>query len=155
MTWIYLILLSLACSVLYRIGGASTEDREEEFPWLPFKPWKARDVWCGVVTLLAGFLVGLRAPWWAWVLAFGLHWAALSTYWDFLYGYDNHWMHGFFIGLSFLPIMFFCEPTALMIRTFLVTVLMGGYSTLEGNATREELGRGVVMPITLAVVLWI
>lgn len=41
----------------------------------------------------------------------GLLIASISTYWDFLFGYDNFWFHGFAIGIAvfltaFNPLMF-------------------------------------------------
>ena len=148
-----LIILSIISAILYRIGGASKQDREKEFPWLPFKPWKSRDVWSNAVTLLGALAVGVTGPWWAWLLAFGLSWASLSTYWDELFGYDNHYAHGFMIGLSMLPLAFFSSPVALGLRAIILAILMGVYSQIEGNATREELGRGFVMPLTFAILL--
>ena len=155
MTIVFLIMLSVVCAILYRIGGASPEARKKEFPWLPFKPWKSRDVWSNACVIAGLYIVGINAPWWAVFLSFGLMWGALSTYWQKLFkGKDNHYAHGAGIGIAMAPVMFFDEPLALGVRILLITILMGGYSRIVGNATWEELGRGFVMPITLALV-WI
>jgi len=152
MRWVLLILLSITCAILYRLGGASKQAREKEFPWLPFKPWKSRDVWSNACVIAGLYVVGINAPWWAVFVSFGLMWGALSTYWDEVFEYDNHYAHGFGIGLAMAPVMFFDEPVALGIRVILITILMGVWSKLLGNATWEELGRGFVMPLTLALV---
>jgi len=158
MTIVYLIILSCISACLYRLGGCGPADLEKEWGWLP--RWvsafpKKRDLGCGLLVIAGCFIVGLQAPWWTYVLAVGLMWASLSTYWDFMFGYDNHWFHGFMIGLSMFPIAIYDEPLALGIRCLALAVLMGGYSALEGNATREELGRGFVMPITLGLLIWL
>jgi len=149
-----LLALSVACAILYRIGGASQADREREFPWLPFKPWKSRDVWSNACVIAGLYIVGINAPWWAVFLSFGLMWGALSTYWQKLFdGKDNHYAHGAGIGIALAPVMFFDEPLALGIRILILSLAMGLYSGIVGNATWEELGRGFVMPITLALCL--
>jgi len=156
MTIVFLLLLSCISAILYRMGGCSPEALHEEWGWVPklirnFK--KKRDLGCGLMVIAGCFIVGLQAPWWTYVLAVGLMWASLSTYWDFMFGYDNHWFHGFVIGASMLPVMFYAEPIALVIRALALAILMGGYSKIVTNATWEELGRGFVMPITLGLVL--
>ena len=148
-----LLALSVACAIFYRIGGASQADREKEFPWLPFKPWKSRDVWSNACVIASLYIVGISAPWWAVFLSFGLMWGALSTYWDFAFNdVDNHYAHGAGIGIALAPVMFFDEPLALAVRVIAVAACMGIYSGIVGNATWEELGRGFIMPITLGLV---
>jgi hypothetical protein len=161
MIWLWLLLISVASAILYRAGGCSPEDLEKEWGWVP-KPIRAfpkkRDVGCNLCTVGAAVLVGITVPgWWnlLWLLVFGLTWASLSTYWDFLFGYDNHWMHGFVIGMSCLPVAFFGDAVGLGVRALSLAILMGGYSRIVGNATWEELGRGFVMPITLGLVVLI
>ena len=155
MIWTWLVLFSFTSAVLYRMGGCDPVALRVEWGWVP--KWirkfpKKRDVGCNLVCLAGAFIVGLRAPWWAWVIAFGLTWASLSTYWDFMFGYDNHWFHGFMIGMSLMPIAYTLAPVILLIA-FVLAILMGGYSKIVTNATWEELGRGFVMPISLALVL--
>ena len=150
------ILLSIISAILYRLGGASTEDQDKEFPWIP--RWiknlpKKRDFGCGWCVLFASFILGINAPIWAWVISVGLMWASLSTYWDELFGYDNHWFHMFMIGFSLLPVMFFSFPVELGMRCIILAVVGGSWSKFTGNATYEELGRGVLLPLTLLGVL--
>jgi len=157
MTIVYLIILSCISAILYRMGGCSKADYEKEWSWthIPYSIPKKRDVFANIITLVAALLVGVSGPWFWWFIAFGLTWASLSTYWDFLFGYDNHYAHGFMIAFSMLPLAFYGEPLALGIRCALLAILMGVYSQIEGNATREELGRGFVMPISLLICLWV
>jgi hypothetical protein len=157
MTIVYLLLISCICACLYRMGGCGPADLLKEWGWVPAPirnfP-KKRDVGCGVVTLGACALIGISAPWYFWLLAFGLMWASLSTYWDFLFGFDNHWFHGFVIGMSLLPVVW-GDWQGLAAYALGLAGLMGLWSKLIGNATWEELGRGFVMPATLGLLLWL
>ena len=153
MTVFLLLFLSLLSGVLYRMGGCGPADLQSEWGWVPkfirnFP--KKRDVGCGICMLIGCSIVGMAAPWWAWILAFGLLWASLSTYWDQLFGYDNHWFHGFVIGMSILPVNFGWLTLGIAAG---LGILMGVWSKALGNATWEELGRGFFMPIALALVL--
>ena len=149
MTILLLLLLSVVCACCYRMGGCSPEDLKKEWGWVP--SWirnfpKKRDVGCNIVTLGGAALIGITAPWLAWLLAFGLMWASLSTYWDFLFGFDNHWFHGFVIGMSLLPVLF---HWGIILYAVPLALFMGLWSLLNGNATWEELGRGFFIPILL------
>ena len=158
MTIVWLILLSVVSACLYRMGGCGPADLQKEWGWVPApirKFPKKRDVLANIVTLFAIYLAGAKGPWWAWLLAFGLTWASLSTYWDELFGYDNFYAHGFMIGFSMLPLAFFGDPLSLGIRCVVLAVCMGVWSKLLGNATWEELGRGCFMPLTALLVLFI
>lgn len=158
MIWIWLILLSVVCGIAYRMGGCGPADLQSEWGWIPAPirnfP-KKRDVGCNLVMLGAALLVSCKGPWWAWLLSFGLIWASLSTYWDFLFGHDNHFMHGFMIGLSLLPLMIFTGSTGLYFVPVFLCATMGVWSKVNGNATIEELGRGFFMPISLGLVVLI
>ena len=137
------------------MGGCGPADLQSEWGWVPSPirnfP-KKRDVGCGVVTLGAAGLIGITAPWYLWLLAFGLMWASLSTYWDELFGYDNHWFHGFVIGMSLLPVFFRWE---VLIYAVPLGLAMGLWSKILGNATWEELGRGFFMPICLLPLVYL
>jgi len=158
MVWIWLILLSVVAGCFYRMGGCGPADLQAEWGWVPAPirnfP-KKRDVLSNIVTLFAAGVAGVSGPWWAWILAFGLIWASLSTYWDEIFGYDNFFAHGFMIALSMLPLAFFGDPLSLGIRCVILAVLMGVWSYVLGNATLEELGRGFFMPISLGLVVLI
>ena len=153
MTIMFIVILSVICAVLYRLGGASPEDRKKEFPWLPFKPWKSRDVWGSAVALIAAYLAGVTGPWWAWALSFGLMWGATSTYWDEVLGHDNFFAHGFMIGLAMIPLAFFNAPLPLGVRAILLSLLMGVWSLVHGEAQWEEMGRGFFIPLTYGILI--
>lgn len=96
MKWIWLVILSAISGILYRLGG-----------WIQTK---IRDFGCALITLLSYFIFGL----WcknqlvniiAYLLCFGALFGALTTYWDFLFGYDNFYMHGFMIGIASFPLI--------------------------------------------------
>jgi len=156
---VYLLLLSVVSACFYRMGGCGPADLQKEWGWLPkfitaFP--KKRDVVCPIVTLGGAYLAGISAPWWMWVLWFGLMWGALSTYWDFLFhDHDNHYMHGFMIGVALLPLCSLAMLVPLLVIPVVLGVLMGLWSGFLGNATWEELGRGFLMPavLSLAVLL--
>ena len=159
MIWLWLILLSVVSACLYRMGGCGPADLQKEWGWVPgfirnFP--KKRDVGCNVLFLLSAYLVGVTTAggWWnlLWLLSFGLVWASLSTYWDELFGYDNHWFHGFMIGFSLLPILW-GSWIALGVVSVFLAVTMGLWSKVLGNATWEELGRGFFMPISLGAIV--
>ncbi len=151
---IYLILLSCISSCLYRLGGSSKVDQDKEFLYIPrwFKNIpKKRDVMSNIVKLFGVYLLGIQAPFWlGWVLAFGLLWASLSSYWDWMFGYDNHYMHGFMCGFSLLPLVIFGNLGLIpfLIQSVVLGLAMGLWSKYNGNATKEELGRGFLLTIS-------
>lgn len=144
----YLMLMSIVSAILYRLGGSSKEDQDKEFSWIPkwFKKIpKKRDVMCNLLMLGAVNLMGLNAPWWAWVVSFGLLWASLSTYWDFMFGFDNHWFHGFMCGFSLLPVAIYNDLLPFFIKCVFLAVSIGLWSKYNGKANKEELGRGFLL----------
>jgi hypothetical protein len=143
MTILWLILLSILSGVLYRMGGKGGA-------W--YYDTKARDIGCAITTSVAVFVVGVKAPWWIHLVCFLMLFGALTTYWDFLFGFDNHWFHGFVCGAAYLPYAFYGEPVSMIGRAFLLAILMGAWSLAVGNDVLEEFGRGFVLPITLALV---
>lgn len=157
-----ILLLSALSGVLYRLGGSSPEAKLREFKWLPqfikYMP-KPRDVGCNLCVLVALFIIGIRAPWWKWLLTFGVQWAALSTYYDwvpFNKGEDNHWMHGFGIGLA----TFLLLPIIPTLARAMITALVGGWASLNWNlfgcdeeAQSDEVGRGVLIVLSTLILL--
>ena len=152
-----IIVLSVVSAILYRLGGASKEDQDKEFPWIPdwFKSLpKKRDVGCTLCALGSVALINHTAPWWVWVLSFGMLWSGLSTYWDFLFGdEDNFWMHGFMCGLAFILFGMTIGWLWVALRCVILAVLVGGWSALIGDAKWEEMGRGFLL--TSSVLLFL
>jgi len=97
---------SILSAILYRLGGWGGEGREQ-FPNLP--EWlfntKARDIGCaGVGYITFSILVGFTVvPWFIHLICFVLLFGALTTYWDFINGDDNFWLHGFACGVAYMP----------------------------------------------------
>lgn len=150
MNIIYVILLSVVSAILYRMGGCSPADLQAEWGWVPAPirnfP-KKRDVLANIVKLLAVFILGMNAPFWAYFLSFGLLWASLSTYWDELFGYDNFYFHGFMCQFSLLPLAFFGGFLDFGVRCIVLALAIGLWSKYNGNATKEELGRGFFLTL--------
>lgn len=137
--WGVLVVVSAVC---YRIGGA----HPSRIPWLPkwlFHGW-VRDVGCvACAAYVLGKEMGVSAPWWAWALFGGLMYGALTTYWDFLTGDDNHWAHGLGIGLSTIPLVVGgVQVQAVLAYAVVLWLLMGWWSEAWSNDHVEELGRG-------------
>ena len=151
---VILLLLSVLSSVLYRLGGSSTAERFKWWP-LPDLP-KERDVGCSLCLLIGLKVIGIPGPWWAYFIVFGLTWGALSTYWDWITGKDNHYLHGLGVGLATLVLLPWAwgDPVVnMLIARVVITALgMGIWSKINGNATREELGRGFLVVIPLMLV---
>lgn len=140
--WIILLILcaSLASATLYRMGGSGRYPRQ------------ARVIGIPLLTTALAYLLGVHS-WWL-VLSFGLTIASISTYWDFACNnWDNHYLHGFFIGLSAFPIAIVTGHWWLFIaRALILAVFMGLWSRLWGWDIAEETGRGFVIPATLWMV---
>jgi hypothetical protein len=80
----------------------------------------------------------------------GLMIAAISTYWDFLFGYDNFWFHGFMLGVSVAPIAYATGHWWLFLALVIVrTVFMGAWSKFIGWDVLEESGRYASLPTTI------
>ncbi len=134
--------LSILSGILYRLGGSAKRGN-----WLDFaRNSKTRDVGCPLVLLgLVWVLFGLKWHfWWAYLATFGLSWGGLTTYWDWLFGYDNFYAHGFFCGLAGIPLLWAGVAwPVILARLTLCTVGMGLWSKFVGNDVQEELGRGL------------
>ena len=124
------------CAILGRMGGAKGYNT------------KFRDVGIPTILCIVAYILGVHS-WWL-VLMFGLMFASLTTYWDFLFGYDNFWFHGFMCGLSFLPIAIVTQQwIGFLIALGITTVWMGGWSKVIKNDVLEELGRYFILPVPL------
>ena len=131
---ILIIGLSIVSGILYRLGG--WEKRNKLF----------RRLGCPLVLLVIILsLFGLKLGfWWAYLLTFGLSFGALTTYWDWLFGYDNYWFSGFMCGLAGIPLLWAGVPLyIILIRLIICTVGMGLWSKYTKNDVVEEIGRGV------------
>jgi len=148
--WIYPVVwlaASLICAILYRLGGIGK----------PFDT-KYRDLGCPAVCI--AYLLFLWHPtsllgWLVLLPFFGIFFGALTTYWDFLFGYDNFYMHGFMCGLSAFP-LYWAGLTwwAILIRAVICGIMMGVWSKWIGKDWLEEGGRGFILAATIPLMIF-
>ena len=147
--WITLGVL-IACIIsgtLYRAGGMS-KDKEANPTWIPMwlrKSW-VRDWLCPaflLLPLLCFWRPSSLLDWGLLLPYYGLSGAALSTYWDWLFGEDNFYAHGFGCGLAGFCLITFVPWWILTLRLIICTVGMGLWSKWQDNDVWEECGRGV------------
>lgn len=149
---ITLFILSCLSAICYRAGGLSQEDPCWIPKWLR-KRW-VRDWIC------PAFNVGLFLPlgnFWSldmvwWLCAYGATGGMLTTYWDWMFGYDNLWFAGFMVGMAslFLALMGYAW-WLFVIRALLLAVIWGGLNywinkhAIPHSADIEEYTRGFTL----------
>jgi hypothetical protein len=168
---ILLTLLSISLSgFFYRCGGLGsiTEEEKKEEKWIPLflrQSW-IRD-W-----VLPAFSLIILFTWWkpdsnyGYLLSipsYGLMGGTLSTYWDKLTKlwrgdeseyWENWFLHGFFVGLSFFPFIFAgIAWYNVLINALFSGLLMMWISERTGKATLEEFGRGGISAGTRLLLL--
>ncbi len=146
---------SCVCAYLYHAGGLgrASEEEKREDPWIPLflrHSW-VRDWICPLFSLIVLFTWWRPSAWWgyllslpSWILMAG----ALSTYWDFLFGKDNFYAHGFGVGLAFF--LFYWAGMhwwAIVANSLANCVLMGWLCARTAKVTKEELGRGFIAAV--------
>jgi hypothetical protein len=89
------LLIAILSGVLGRMGGA------EGYNTL------YRDIGCSILSILTFILwYGFNLNcWYLYLIAFGLHWASFTTYFDKLFGHDNLGFSGFVVAASLLPLI--------------------------------------------------
>jgi len=109
--------LSILSGIFGRMGGA------EGYNTL------YRDILCSLISVIVfcicfGFN---QCHWVLYLIVFGLQWAALSTYYDKLFKFDNFWFSGFMMGLTLLPFIFIYKTILLfiIIRALLLAIIWG------------------------------
>ena len=137
---ITILISSVVSGVLYRLGGIGR----------PFRTWM-RDWTIPAVVIGVMLYLGIQAVWWAWVLSYILIGAALTTYLDRVFGYDNFYAHGFLIALGLLPIVLAgsLEWLPFLIRAIVLGLSMGWWCRKFSNDIVEEVGRGGLIIFTL------
>lgn len=149
---VWVIGISILSGACYRAGGSAKKGN-----WLDFmRNSKVRDIGCSLLSL--GLFIGQKgANWgyfWLYVIAFGLSWGFLTTYWDFITGKDNFYLHGLFCGLAFIPLHWIGLSWGVIgIRAIVCAILMGLWSAWQGNDIKEEFGRGFILTVTLPILL--
>jgi len=146
-----LIVGSIICGALYRMGGADA----------PYKSWM-RDKIIPLPVCAYLWHLGYHNIW-ALLLSYGLLWGALSTYnkwFGKLFGYNDgnvHWpswlITGLFYGLSALPVAYVSgDYWQFGIRAVVLAYLTMWWSERNDNPVWEECGRGVIIFITLGII---
>jgi hypothetical protein len=147
-----IFLASAISACLYRVGGASKDE-------IPFANSQYRDIGCPVIVF--GYLLTLGVTWYL-ALVVGLAVCGLiRTYWDFITGDDNLWLHGAGIGLCMTPLCWDgVSWMGVLAYTAILSVTIGGLNTLctrvtvPGAVWIEELFRGAVLIAAIPVIFW-
>lgn len=154
-SWLIAIVIS---GLLYRCGGMGKEPTARP-KWIPIwlrRSW-VRDWLCPLFVYGALLLFWLPSFWWQWlmvILCYPLLGGALSTYWDWLFGFDNYWFAGLMCGVTAFPLIFCGFPWwIILIRAILVGVLWGLWCKYQGTDWVEEMGRGAIIILTIPVLV--
>lgn len=135
---ILMIVCVIFSSILYRAGGMSKEQKY----WIPVwarHSW-VRDWLCPFFCLLPLFI---QHPHWVFILSYGLMGASFSTYWDWLFKFDNYWFSGFMVGVSLVPLVFIGFVWwVILLKAVLIGIAWGGWCAIFKNDHVEEHGRG-------------
>ena len=146
----FLILMSIIGGVLYRMGGASGFNT------------KFRDFGIPGVGILVLLVLGNRCHVNGWsilnyVLTWGFMFAAQTTYFK-KKGKDAKWWNWFLVGLANgLALIPYAWQTGLwmdaLLRTVILAIAITIWSEVCGDAVWEEVGRGVLIILTLGLFL--
>ncbi len=143
-----IVISGIISGICYRFGGSAKRGN-----WLDIARHRwVRGAICPLLALLLYiYLKGFHLSfWWAYLAFYGLSYAAISTYWDFLCGFDNHWLHGFFLGLASIPLYWVgVHWWAILIRTIACAVLIGAWSAIWKWDIAEEWGRGFIFTVSV------
>jgi hypothetical protein len=144
MNILWWLVFSIASACCYRMGGTSLGTK-----------W--RD--CGVPLVATAYLLvlGLKAPWWAYLAHFGLLWAAMTTYWKAEDEDVKFWdwiLTGFFYGFAALPMAWATGHwLGFGARCLILSALVTIWSEAIGTDWLEEGGRGFFTVATLPLLL--
>jgi hypothetical protein len=119
-----------------------------------------RDWLVPLVGLIILLFLGIKAPWYIHLISYGLYGAALTTYWDEIFNYDNFYLHGFVCALAYLPYAIVNHFwLGFGLRCIVCAVVMGLVNYLVNNFYVpkrdwiEELSRGFILSISLLLFL--
>ncbi len=143
MIWLKIVIvlvLSLICGILYRLGGWEKGNR------------LFRILGCPFITLVAVWaLLGFNlAYWWAYLLTFGASVGAISAYWGLDEKKYGYWAHGLGLALALLPIAYISGHWwGFAIRSVVLIAGITLWSEYTSIDWIEERGRGVLIVLTL------
>lgn len=130
------IVFSILAGVAGRMGGSGKYPRQVRVVGVPF-----------LCTLLA-YILGCH-NYLILFISMVLMVVAISTYWDFLFGYDNFWFHGFMLGIATAPIAYVTgEWIGFIALVAIRTVFIGLWCKFVGWDVAEEFGRYASLPLT-------
>ena len=156
MIYILAAVATVINALCYRFGGCSKSEGAVKYPWVPVWMFnsKTRDIGVSLVTVIWMAICYPHVAWYIYLITFGVSWGALSTYWDWLFGFDNFWFYGFMIGVAKLG---FAIVTGMWVgfavHCIALALVMGIISALSGNVDVEELGRGASTGATLPLMM--
>lgn len=139
-----IIALSVLSGVLYRLGGMKGFNT------------KVRDFGVPLVCL-AYMLSFVAVDWWVHAISAVLLFASLTTYWQFIHGEDDFYIHGAGIGLAYLAYSVVVPWWIICVRAVLLSLFMGGLNwavhkfNVKHSDDIEELSRGFVTCLSLAL----
>lgn len=117
--------------------------------------WKSswvRDYLIPITCIIVALLIGIPFGWWVPIFLL-LSVAALSTYWDWFFGYDNYYCHGFFVGLASAPLAYITDDWWMFVlRTIILTLWMGIWSAVVDDDDLEEFGRYSIVGLTITMI---
>lgn len=118
------IILAILSGILGRLGG-----RAKDGHWYDAISHSiVRDAGCSLLSVLTFILwFGFESELlWLYLISFGLHWISLSSYWDWLFKFDNFFFAGFVTGLSILPMVIVYKLYFLfIIRSIVLAIIWG------------------------------
>jgi hypothetical protein len=144
-----IFILAIVSALLYRIGGAGKEE-------IPFANSQYRDIGCPVIVLIV--LLSMGFVWYICLACSLLVLGFIRTYWDFINGKDNMYLHGIGIGLSMLPLAWYGVAWLNIVAyTAIVAFSVGVLNTICTRITIkhsvwvEELYRGWIIVFALNI----
>ncbi len=148
-------ILSYLSAKLYRFGGSAKKGNKWDF----LRDKLTRRLGCMILKSIA--IIIILMPTWDWkvvaiyLISAGIAYGALTTYWDDIFKYDNHYAHGFGIGLANLPLAIFgyISWIAFGVHIAVITLFMGIWSAIYDKDTKEEYGRGSAVAWTQLALL--
>ena len=149
MKFVIILIATILSAILYRLGGSAKKG-----DWLDIlRNTKTRDLGCPLVALLVLLMFGIHAQWYIHLIAFLLMFGACTTYWDWLFGYDNFYAHGLAIGLAYLPYLLIIPWYLILARAVIMSLFMGFWCNYFTSDIIEEGGRGAIITATLPILL--
>lgn len=149
-----LIVASILVGILGRIGGKGKPYRS----WM--RDWLIPVIFISILLWFKPQSLNLRSLM-AYLIGFLALGASLTTYWDFLFGFDNLWLSGFIVGLSAIPFLW-CGIALWVIigRTLILAIIWGSLNKIKYDRilfwrrdVAEEFLRYTSIIVTLFILL--